>query len=63
MIIEIANAVSAAATAMINIENNTPSNISGYKYLLMITKLITEAFNINSIDINIEIRFLRVMKP
>jgi hypothetical protein len=63
MIIETANAVSAAATAMINIEKTTPCNMSGYKYLLIITKFITEAFRIISTEIKIEIKFLRVRKP
>jgi len=63
IIIETAKAVSAAATAIINSENTMPCNISGYKYLLMTTKFMTEAFKINSTEIKIEIRFLRVIKP
>ena len=63
MIIETASAVSAAATAIIKIENSTPSNISGYKYLFITTKFIAEAFKINSTDIKIEIRFFLVMNP
>jgi hypothetical protein len=58
-----ANAVSAAATAIINNENRTPCKISGYKYLLITTKFTTEAFNINSMDIKIEIRFFLVINP
>jgi hypothetical protein len=63
MIIATASAVSAAATAIIKIEKKTPCNTSGYKYLLMTTKFTAEAFNINSIEIKIEIKFFRVVNP
>lgn len=63
MIMATANAVSAAATAIINMEKKTPSNIFGYRYLLMTTKFTTEAFNINSIEIRMDIKFFRVIKP
>jgi hypothetical protein len=60
---ETAKAVSAAATAIMKIEKTTPCNISGYKYLLITTKFTTDAFNINSIEINTEIKFFLVIKP
>jgi hypothetical protein len=58
-----ASAVSAAATAIIKIEKKTPCNTSGYKYLLMATKFIAEAFKINSREIKIEIKFFLVINP
>jgi hypothetical protein len=58
-----ASAVSAAATAIIKIEKKTPCNTSGYKYLLMTTKFIAEAFKINSREIKIEIKFFLVINP
>jgi hypothetical protein len=58
-----ASAVSAAATAIIKIEKKTPCNTSGYKYLLMTTKFIADAFNSNSSEIKIEIKFFLVMNP
>jgi hypothetical protein len=61
--IDTARAVSAAATAMIKMEKITPCNTSGYRYLLMITKFITEALRINSTEIKIEMRFFLVMNP
>jgi hypothetical protein len=61
--IDTANAVSAAATAIMKIEKITPCNMSGYKYLLIITKFMTDAFKINSIDIKIEIKFFLVINP
>ena len=61
--IDTAKAVSAAATAMMKIEKIAPCNISGYKYLLIMTKFMTEAFKINSIDIKIEIKFFLVINP
>jgi hypothetical protein len=63
MIIASAKAVSAAATAIIKIEKIAPPNSWGNKYLLKITKFNAAEFKINSIDINIAIRFLRVTKP
>jgi hypothetical protein len=61
--IAIAKAVSAAATAMINTEKIIPSNKSGYKYLLITAKLITEAFKMSSTDMSIEMIFFLVKKP
>ena len=58
-----ATAASAAAMVMIKMEKNTPSNLSGYKYLLKATKLILTLFSISSTDINMVIIFLRVNKP
>ena len=47
IMIDTAKAVSAAATAIIKMENITPCNMSGYKYLLMTTKFITYAFKMS----------------
>jgi hypothetical protein len=63
MIMATASAVSAAATAIIKIEKKTPCSTSGYKYLLMTTKFTADAFNSNSREIKIEIKFFLVMNP
>lgn len=63
MIIATANAVSAAATAMMNMEKKTPSNKVGYRYLFITTKFTTDAFKINSVEMRIDIKFFLVMKP
>jgi hypothetical protein len=63
MMIAIAKAVSAAATAIIKTAKKTPCKTSGNKYLLMITKFTTDAFNTNSTEIKIEIKLVRVINP
>ena len=63
IIMAIANAVSAAATAIMKIEKKTPCKASGNKYLLMTTKFTADAFKINSTEINIEIKLVRVINP
>jgi hypothetical protein len=42
---------------------NTPSNLSGYRYLLNATKLIFTLFRINSMAMSIVIIFRRVNRP
>lgn len=61
--IAMAKAVSAAATAIIKTEKKTPCNTSGNKYLLITTKFTTEEFKINSTEINMEIKLVRVINP
>lgn len=63
MMIAIAKAVSAAATAIIKTEKKTPCNTSGNKYLLITTKFTTEEFKINSTEINMDIKLVRVINP
>ena len=63
MMIAIATAASAAAIATIKSINIYPCNMFGYKYLLNTTKFMHTAFNINSVDIRIVIRFLRTKNP
>jgi len=63
MMIAMAKAVSAAATAIIKTAKKTPCNTSGNKYLLITTKFTTEEFRINSTEINMEIKLVRVINP
>jgi hypothetical protein len=63
MMIAIATAASAAATAMINSVKKCPCNSPGNKYLLKATKFILTEFSINSTDIKMVIRFFLVRKP
>jgi hypothetical protein len=63
MMMAIATAASQAATAITNKEKKNPSSLCGYRYLLKAKKLILTELRINSRDISIVIRFLRVRKP
>ena len=61
--IAMATAASAAAMAIINMVKNTPSSLSGHRYLLNAIKFRFTLFNINSTLISMVIKFLRVKKP
>jgi hypothetical protein len=63
MMIAMATAASAAATAMTIRLKKCPERWLGKRYLLKATKLIFTEFRINSIDISIVIRFLLVRNP
>ena len=56
-------AASAAAMVIIKMVKNTPSSLFANKYLLNAMKLMFTLFSTSSTDINIVIRFLRVIKP
>jgi hypothetical protein len=58
-----ATAASAAAIVIMNMVKKTPSNLSGWRYLLNAMKLMFTLFNINSTAINIVIIFLLVNSP
>jgi hypothetical protein len=63
MMIAIATAASAAATAIIISEKKCPCRLSGYRYLLNATKFMLTEFRISSIDISMVIRFFLVRNP
>ena len=63
IIIAIATAASDAAIVIMMTVKNNPSSFPGKRYLLNAMKLILTLFKINSIDINIDIMFLRVRNP
>jgi hypothetical protein len=63
MMIAIATAASAAAIVIMKIVKNTPSSLSGYRYLLNAMKLMFTLLSMSSIDISMVIMFLRVKNP
>jgi hypothetical protein len=63
MMMAMATAASAAAMAITNTVNITPSNLFAQRYLLKAIKLILTLFRISSMLINMVMRFLLVRNP
>jgi hypothetical protein len=63
IIIAMATAASAAATATINNVKKCPISLSGNKYRLKATNMMFTEFRINSTDISMVIRFFLVRNP